>query len=77
MSQPVDNPKGPMTSKGRSQRNLPDEHATEVLESVSDVFIALDREWCCTYVNGAAERASRAWGAKTCWGEPCGRHSPT
>jgi PAS domain S-box-containing protein len=36
MSQPVDNPKGPMTSEGRSQRNLPDEHATEALESVSE-----------------------------------------
>jgi PAS domain S-box-containing protein len=35
------------------------ERATDILESISDAFYAVDREWCLTYVNGKAEEL---WG---------------
>ena len=35
------------------------ERATDILESISDAFYAVDKEWCFTYVNGKAEEL---WG---------------
>jgi PAS domain S-box-containing protein len=35
------------------------ERATDILESISDAFYAVDNEWCFTYVNGKAEEL---WG---------------
>jgi PAS domain S-box-containing protein len=35
------------------------ERATDILESISDAFYAVDRQWCFTYVNGKAEEL---WG---------------
>jgi PAS domain S-box-containing protein len=35
------------------------ERATDILESISDAFYAVDHEWCFTYVNG---RAEELWG---------------
>ena len=35
------------------------ERATDILESISDAFYAVDREWCFTYINGKAEEL---WG---------------
>jgi PAS domain S-box-containing protein len=37
------------------------EKATDTLESISDAFYAVDRDWCFTYVNGKAEEL---------WGRP-------
>jgi PAS domain S-box-containing protein len=53
---PADDAKGPTATRGGSQRRATDERASEVLENASDAFVALDREWRYTYVNGAAER---------------------
>jgi PAS domain S-box-containing protein len=42
-----------------------------ILESISDAVISLDREWCCTYLNAAAERFTRRRRedllGRTCW----------
>jgi PAS domain S-box-containing protein len=35
------------------------ERATDILESISDAFYAVDRQWCFTYVN---RRAEELWG---------------
>jgi PAS domain S-box-containing protein len=35
------------------------ERATDILESISDAFYAVDRQWCFTYVNN---RAEELWG---------------
>lgn len=41
---------------GRSKPHASGENAVDILETVSDEFMALDREWRYTYVNPAAER---------------------
>jgi PAS domain S-box-containing protein len=43
----------------RARRRKMDAHSIQILESMSDAFMALDREWRYTYVNGAAERRVR------------------
>ncbi len=40
----------------RAEAEAAREHATTILESISDAFMALDREWRFTYVNEEAER---------------------
>ena len=42
-----------------AQERAARERATDILESISDAFFAVDREWCVTYVNG---RAEELWG---------------
>ena len=36
------------------------ERATDILESISDAFFAVDNEWCFTYVNSKAEEQGRS-----------------
>ena len=38
------------------ERQRADEHARTILESITDAFLALDREWRFTYVNPLAEK---------------------
>ena len=42
-----------ITERASVERNL---RATEILESITEGFFALDPEWCFTYVNRAAQR---------------------
>src|SRR5215217_4641109 len=51
------------------------ERATDILESISDAFFAVDEEWRFTYVNGKAEELWAAQG-KNCWTRISGRSSP-
>jgi PAS domain S-box-containing protein len=43
-------------SELRDEVRLAQEKATAILESITDGFVALDRDWRFTYVNAAAER---------------------
>jgi PAS domain S-box-containing protein len=43
----------------RTKRRLADVSSIEILESMSDGFVAVNREWRYTYVNRAAERNAR------------------
>jgi PAS domain S-box-containing protein len=55
---------GPSESTGRTakkrglKRSTTSADASEILESISEAFTALDREWRYTYVNRAAERVT-------------------
>jgi PAS domain S-box-containing protein len=40
----------------RAEAEAAQERATTILESISDSFFAIDRDWCFKYVNAAAER---------------------
>jgi PAS domain S-box-containing protein len=40
----------------RAEAEAAREHATTILESISDAFMALDRDWRFTYINEEAER---------------------
>lgn len=40
----------------RADAEAAHERAINILESISDAFVALDEQWCFTYVNAAAER---------------------
>jgi PAS domain S-box-containing protein len=42
-----------------AQERAAKERATDILESISDAFFAVDEGWCLTYVNGKAEEL---WG---------------
>jgi PAS domain S-box-containing protein len=44
-----------------AQERAAKERATDILESISDAFFAVDEGWCLTYVNGKAEEL---------WGRP-------
>jgi PAS domain S-box-containing protein len=44
-----------------AQERAARERTTDILESISDAFYAVDGEWCLTYVNGKAEQL---------WGRP-------
>src|SRR5215212_1636011 len=45
-----------------AQERAARERATDILESISDAFYAVDEEWCFTYVNGKAEELwGRSW----------------
>ncbi|MBV9925513.1 MAG: PAS domain S-box protein [Acidobacteria bacterium] len=44
------------TERRRTKRRPTDGNSLGILESISDAFVALDREWHYTYVNRAAER---------------------
>ena len=44
-----------------AQERAARERSTDILESISDAFYAVDGEWCLTYVNGKAEQL---------WGRP-------
>lgn len=56
MSKYTDESERRKTERRRTKRRLTDESSIEILESISDAFVALDREWHYTYVNRAAER---------------------
>ena len=47
------------------------EQASKILESISDAFVAFDRNWCYTYVNARAEallgRTKQQLLGKCCW----------
>ena len=43
----------------RSKRRAAEESANAILESMSDGFVAIDREWRYTYVNRVAEQMAR------------------
>jgi PAS domain S-box-containing protein len=43
----------------RTKRRVTDEDTALILESMSDAFVSLDREWRYTYVNAAMERIVR------------------
>jgi rsbT co-antagonist protein RsbR len=47
-----------ITAQKEAERLLrrANERAENILESVSDAFFALDKDWCFTYINGHAER---------------------
>ena len=51
------------------------ERATDILESISDAFFAIDGERRFTYINGKAEQF---WGClgMSCWARTSGRSSP-
>jgi PAS domain S-box-containing protein len=55
--------KGSHRSKGqtaiKSKTRGIEQNTAEILESMSDAFVAVDREWRCTYVNRAAEQIVR------------------
>jgi len=42
----------------RAEAEAAREHATAILESINDAFIAMDEQWRFTYVNAEAERAT-------------------
>ncbi len=42
----------------RAEAEAAHERAVTILESISDAFLALDRDWRFTYLNAAAERIS-------------------
>ncbi len=42
--------------EARREAENASERVVNILESISDGFMALDRDWCFTYVNGEAER---------------------
>jgi PAS domain-containing protein len=48
-------------ARERAERELraSTERITNILESISDAFVVLDREWCFTYVNPQAEHIVR------------------
>ena len=52
------------------------ERATDILESISDAFYAVDGEWRFTYVNGKAEEFCGAALGMSCWARTSGRSSP-
>jgi PAS domain S-box-containing protein len=56
MSKSADESERRTAQRRRTKRRTTDEHSTEILESMSDAFVAIDREWRYTYVNRAAER---------------------
>jgi len=70
--------KGRTAQRRRTKRHAPGQSAAEILESVTDTFLALDREWRFTYLNERAlGRVRRAKGeeltredvvGKTLWG---------
>lgn len=47
---------GQIAKQGRSEPATTEHTAMEVLESMTEAFVAIDREWRYTYVNSAAER---------------------
>ena len=51
------------------------ERATDILESISDAFYAVDRRWRLTYVNGKAEELWVAPG-RICWARTSGKGFP-
>jgi PAS domain S-box-containing protein len=59
MSKSADGSERRTAQRRRTQRRATDENSVEILESMSDGFAAVDREWRYTYVNRAAERNTR------------------
>ena len=56
MSRLTDQSEERQVDGGRSKRRRPDVTATEILENMSDGFMAFDGEWQITHVNCAAEQ---------------------
>jgi PAS domain S-box-containing protein len=56
MSEPSQASKGRMTKRRGPPHVTPEKNAAEIIESMSDAFITIDREWCYRYANRAAER---------------------
>ena len=44
----------------RMELERSNEQITSILESISDGFIALDRDWRCMYINHVATQLSRS-----------------
>jgi PAS domain S-box-containing protein len=42
--------------EARARESEAERRASEILESITDAFLTLDREWCVTFLNGEAER---------------------
>src|SRR5919205_426643 len=59
MSKSADGSERRTAQRRRRQRRATDVNSVEILESMSDGFAAVDREWRYTYVNLAAERNAR------------------
>lgn len=59
MSKSADGSERRTAQRRRTRRRATDENSVEILESMSDGFAAVDREWRYTYVNRAAERIAR------------------
>jgi len=59
MSKSADGSERRTAQRRRRQRRATDVNSVEILESMSDGFAAVDREWRYTYVNRAAERNAR------------------
>jgi PAS domain S-box-containing protein len=59
MSKSVDEAERRKAQRRRKIRRMTDETSVEILESMSDAFVALDSEWRYIYVNRAAERLAR------------------
>jgi len=57
----LQNAQAVLLARERAERELRDsnERITNILESISDAFVVLDREWCFTYVNPQAEQIVR------------------
>src|SRR3712207_3660738 len=59
MSKSADGAERRTGQRRRRRRRATDVNSVEILESMSDGFVAVDREWRYTYVNRAAERNAR------------------
>lgn len=59
MSKSIDGAERRTAQRRRTRRRATDESSVEILESMSDGFVAVNREWRYTYVNRAAERNAR------------------
>ena len=62
--------------KFRRQAGPPDNNATDILESITDSYISVDRDWSFTYLNGRAEKIIAPLNksrsnliGKNCWAE--------